>query len=217
MERFFEIKLSDDQINLIENFSLSMRENHRNHRTGGNLHRSPDQIYIDAKRGKSAEFLLYNFFTSNDVTVASQPDLTIYPLSEWDDGFDLEIITSLNYKWRIDVKASGPWAHNLMLERKDWSLSADGNKYKLKKSSSDLTPSFWFAVNVDSDMTSGTIHGYIPQQLLINAIKDAGNHHTYFQGQNIPGTNTTLDADNYIWGYEELWDPINFLNYYKNN
>lgn len=217
MARFFDITLNDDQINLIEKFSLSMIGNHRNHRTGGNLHRSPDEIYRNDKRGKSAEFLLYNFFTDNGVTVSSQPDLNIYPLSEWDAGFDLEIITSLNNKWRIDVKGSGPKAHNLMIERKDWSVSADGNKYKLKKSSSDLTPSFWFAVNVDSDMKSGTVHGYIPQQLLINAIKDAENHHTYFQGHNIPGTNKDLDADNYIWGYEELWDPINFLKYYKNN
>ncbi|MEX0380699.1 hypothetical protein AB3K25_05230 [Leuconostoc sp. MS02] len=214
MKNYFKIKLNDDQINLIENFSLSMRENHRNHRTGGNLHRSSDQIYTDAKRGKSAELILYNFLIDNDVKVSNQPDLTIYPLSEWDDGFDLEIITSKNYKWRIDVKASSQRAHNLMLERKDWSLSTDGSK--LIKSSSDIIPSFWFAVNVDSDMTSGTIHGYIPQKFLINAMKDLENRHIYFQGQNIPGTNTTLDADNYIWGYEELRNPLNFLDYYKN-
>ncbi|CUW19495.1 hypothetical protein PL111_1069 [Leuconostoc inhae] len=212
-----KIALSKNQIQEIDSFSVAMIGNHRNYRSGGQLHRTEHQIFLDDKVGKTAEFILYRFLKLNGLIVSKQPDLHVYPLSEWDAGFDLEVTTSKGKKWRIDVKGSGPKAHNLMIERKDWSVSADGNKYKLKKSSSDLTPSFWFAVNVDSDMKSGTIHGYIPQQLLINAIKDAENHHTYFQGQNIPGTNQDLDADNYIWGYEELWDPINFLKYYKNN
>lgn len=210
-----KIALSKNQIQEIDSFSVAMIGNHRNYRSGGQLHRTEHQIFLDDKVGKTAEFILYRFLKLNGLIVSKQPDLHVYPLSEWDAGFDLEVTTSKGKKWRIDVKGSGPNAHNLLLETKDWSLCSDDNK--LLKTSSDFVPSFWFAVNVDSDMAGGTIHGYIPQKKMVSAIQDSKSHHTYFQGQNIPGTSTHLDADNYIWRYEELWDPVNFLKYYKNN
>lgn len=215
MQFIQKITLDNKNIQEIDSFSLAMKGNHRKHRSGGQLHRSEKQIFLNDKRGKTAEFILYRFFKKNGLTISKKPDLSVYPLNEWDSGFDLEVTTSKGKKWRIDVKGSGPNAHNLLLEKKDWSLSAD--QKKLLKTSSDLIPSFWFAVNVDSDMTSGIVKGYIPQNRLISAIKDPMGSHTYFQGQNLPGTNEPLDADNYIWRYEELWDPIKFIKYYDNN
>lgn len=210
-----KISLNNNKIQSIESFSVAMMDNHRNHRSGGQLHRSEKQIYIDAKRGKAAEFILYNFLKTNGLRVSNKPNLNIYPLSEWDSGFDLEVITSRDYKWRIDVKASSPRAHNLLLERKDWSLSNDGKR--VIKNSSNLVPSFWFAVNVDSDMTTGTIKGCMPQKFLMNAMLDSSNSPTLFQGDNIPDTAMPLDADNYIWKYEELWEPMRFIKYYRDN
>lgn len=86
---------------------------HRSHRTGGTHNRRAGEIFANTFQGKIAEFAMYQFLRDNNMT-ASEPDMSIAKLGEW-DSFDLEC-----YGQRIAVKSTKFYGQLLLLETQDW-------------------------------------------------------------------------------------------------
>lgn len=103
------------------NFAYSMvyeEGYHRNHRSGGNIRRSKNEILLNAFQGKLAEVLVYSIFGDNGIK-CNEPDLNIYGEGKWDD-VDIEANGKL-----LCIKSAAFFSNLLLLEAKDW--DNDGN------------------------------------------------------------------------------------------
>jgi hypothetical protein len=87
---------------------------HRNKRSGGSHHRSSYEIFVNTFRGKIAEFVVSDYFTSQG-RVVSQIDLSIMGVGDWDSA-DL-LVDNIP----ISIKATKHFGQLLLLETKDWS------------------------------------------------------------------------------------------------
>lgn len=94
-------------------FAYSMAEGfHRENRSGGEMIRKPNQIFVNTFQGKLAGFMMYLFFTQHQFTL-DEPDCAIYSRGEWDTE-DLEV----NGK-SISIKSTSFKGNFLLLETKD--------------------------------------------------------------------------------------------------
>ena len=86
---------------------------HRDSRSGGTMHRTLGQIFINTFQGKMAEFAVYRYLLKHLIPV-EKPDTEKYELGKW-DTFDLECQGK-----RISVKSTKSYGDLLLLETKDW-------------------------------------------------------------------------------------------------
>lgn len=86
---------------------------HRDSRSGGTMHRTLGQIFINTFQGKMAEFAVYRYLIKHLIPV-EKPDMEKYELGKW-DSFDLECQGK-----RISVKSTKSYGDLLLLETKDW-------------------------------------------------------------------------------------------------
>ena len=91
---------------------------HRDHRTGGTLHRSKGQIFINAFQGKMAEAALYRYLRSRHIELG-KPDFSKYKLQKW-DKYDLICQGKC-----ISVKSTKSYGNLLLLETKDWNENGE--------------------------------------------------------------------------------------------
>ena len=116
---FQGVPVKQEHIREAFGFSYSMAFGdgfHRNKRSGGIHHRSAYEVFVNTFRGKIAEFVVSDYFTSQGREV-SQIDLSIMGVGDWDSA-DL-----LVDEIPISIKATKHFGQLLLLETKDWNDS----------------------------------------------------------------------------------------------
>lgn len=98
--------------------SYGKKGEHRDSRSGGQLHRTDGQIFINTFQGKMAEYALYRFLISRNIDV-DKPDVEQYDLGKW-DSYDL----SCQGK-KISIKSTKSFGNLLLLETKDWNENGE--------------------------------------------------------------------------------------------
>ena len=112
---FQGVPVKQEHIREAFGFSYSMAFGdgfHRNKRSGGIHHRSAYEVFVNTFRGKIAEFVVSDYFTSQGREV-SQIDLSIMGVGDWDSA-DL-----LVDEIPISIKATKHFGQLLLLETKD--------------------------------------------------------------------------------------------------
>lgn len=110
------VELDDDLDRCIEfayNMTFGGKGVHRDHRTGGVIHRSNVERFQNAFQGKIAECGLYTVLSRNHLAVG-ELDFATYGRGEWDDC-DITVGNA-----RISVKSAAHFSQLLLLERRDW-------------------------------------------------------------------------------------------------
>ena len=138
-------------------------------RHGGDLVRTDIMKQYDIYRGKIAEFVVQYFF--KQYHKESNIDLNIYGWGKWDDG-DL-MVDNKTYS----IKSGKYFASWLMLEK-------DNRRW-------EKPPNYFVFVTINKDEDGGTIHGYTTPSIIFQ------DKYLQFKGNNLKGTNTKLDVDNY--------------------
>lgn len=103
----------DKCFNFAYNMSYAEKGAHRDSRSGGVMHRTKGQIFINTFQGKMAEFALYRYLKSRHIEV-DEPDVSEYKLGKW-DTFDLDCQGK-----HFSVKSTKSFGDLLLLETKDW-------------------------------------------------------------------------------------------------
>lgn len=98
--------------------SYGEKGEHRNSRSGGTIHRTKGQIFINTFQGKMAEFALYRFLEDRQIDV-NKPDTEKYGLGKW-DSFDLDCQDK-----HFSVKSTKSYGNLLLLETKDWNRNGE--------------------------------------------------------------------------------------------
>lgn len=98
--------------------SYAKKGEHRDSRSGGNIHRTKGQIFINTFQGKMAEFALYRYLKSRQIYV-DKPDTEQYELGKW-DSYDLECQGK-----HFSVKSTKSYGNLLLLETKDWNAKGE--------------------------------------------------------------------------------------------
>ena len=110
-------KITDNDKNKCFDFAYDMSYGNigkqRDSRSGGSVHRTKGQIFINTFQGKMAEFALYRFLENKKIQV-NNPDWSIHKLGIW-DSFDFECQGKI-----ISVKSTKKYGNLLLLETKDW-------------------------------------------------------------------------------------------------
>ena len=105
-----------ETIKTVFNFAYDMtfgdKGEHRNHRTGGSLHRKKGEIFSNTFQGKLAECAACNLFYKIDHSVI--PDFSISRLGVWDS---VDVVVSGK---KIAVKSTKSFGNLLLLEQHDW-------------------------------------------------------------------------------------------------
>lgn len=86
---------------------------HRDYRSGGSIHRTKGQVFINTFQGKMGEFALYRYLVDNKI-YPSAPDCQKFNLGKW-DSFDLKCQNK-----KISIKTTKHYGNLLLLETKDW-------------------------------------------------------------------------------------------------
>lgn len=108
---------TEEEIRKVFDFAYGMTYGadgeHRDHRSGGQLHRKAGERFINTFQGKLAEVAFHRESEKRGVKLP-QPDFDMYELGEWDDA-DFE------YKGKsISIKSAAHFSNLLLLETKDW-------------------------------------------------------------------------------------------------
>ena len=103
----------NDSFEFAFNMSYAGIGEHRDYRSGGTLHRTMGQIFINTFQGKMAEFALYRYLENHHIDV-EKPDIDQYKLGKW-DTYDICCQKKL-----ISVKSTKYYGNLLLLETKDW-------------------------------------------------------------------------------------------------
>ena len=91
---------------------------HRDSRSGGTIHRTKGQIFINTFQGKMAEFALYRYLQRLNIDV-KRPDVETYEKGKW-DSFDLECQGK-----HMSIKSTKSYSDLLLLETKDWNENGE--------------------------------------------------------------------------------------------
>jgi hypothetical protein len=89
----------------------------RNYRSGGSIHRTKGQAFINTFQGKMAEFAVYRYLQSNNIKT-SRPDTKKMGKGKW-DCYDIKCKIH-NEDKMISVKSTKEYGQLLLLETKDW-------------------------------------------------------------------------------------------------
>ena len=104
--------------NFAYGMSYANKGEHRDSRSGGNLHRTKGQIFINTFQGKMAEFALYRYLKDHQIDV-NKPDTEQYKLGKW-DSYDLDCQGK-----HFSVKSTKSYGNLLLLETKDWNENGE--------------------------------------------------------------------------------------------
>lgn len=92
---------------------FTLEGHHRDHRTGGQAHRSAEERFINTLQGKLAEFGIHKIFKEAGISLA-EPDQIVMGKGIWDDG-DFE------YKGnKLSIKSAAHFSNLMLLEAQDW-------------------------------------------------------------------------------------------------
>lgn len=91
---------------------------HRDSRSGGTMHRTSGQIFINTFQGKMAEYALYRYLLSKNIEL-EKPDVSKYELGIW-DSFDLTCQGK-----KLSIKSTKSYGDLLLLETKDWNENGE--------------------------------------------------------------------------------------------
>ena len=113
---------NEEAITACFNFAYEMtfgdNGQHRDHRSGGSVHRKNGEIFTNAFQGKLAEFIFYYYYKEHYSNHISKPDLDCWELGKWDF---LDFITiKNNEEKKVAIKSAKHFANLLLLETKDW-------------------------------------------------------------------------------------------------
>ncbi|AZA82223.1 hypothetical protein C1637_09670 [Chryseobacterium lactis] len=215
---FTENMVKEEFISIAFKFAYEMAYGegfHRDHRSGGSLIRTPDEVFANTFQGKLAELILDDELKKNDITT-SGVDLGIFEKGIWDHG---DIVA--NGK-NINVKSMAFFANLFLLECKDWdengTYTPDGGAFiydyfvcvRIKPNLKDLFK------NGDSDIEKMSkilnmqdlyfdIPGVLSHETLKEIIK---REYILKKGDKL--NQTTMDADNYYIQSGDLKD-INLM------
>ena len=98
--------------------SYAMDGEHRDSRSGGSLHRTKGQIFINTFQGKMAEYALYRYLVNHQIEV-DKPDIEQHELGIW-DSYDL-----ICQGKHFSVKSTKSYGDLLLLETKDWNNNGE--------------------------------------------------------------------------------------------
>lgn len=104
-----------EEVLKVFNFAFKSKDNHRNHRSGGDLKRDSIQIFFNIFLGKLGEIATYKCLLKNNIELLKDIDYDIKEIGNWDD---CDIITKNNKK--ISVKSSKYYSKMILLEKKDY-------------------------------------------------------------------------------------------------
>lgn len=184
--------LAKDKIECFEfayGMSYEKKGAHRDSRSGGNIHRTKGQIFINTFQGKMAEYALYRYLRSRQIDV-DKPDTEQYELGKW-DSYDLDCQGK-----HFSVKSTKSYGDLLLLETKDWNengeylpnLSEGTSKY-------DYTVLVRFSPDGEDLMKQ--------QRLLYQKENDVPNNIKEILMEKIYSQNWTYDFPGFIY-YSEL-------------
>lgn len=191
--------IDDEYISKCKKFADKKANNeetrHREHRNGGTLIRSTNQIYQDALEGKLAEYAIYDYMKKNGI-ILSEPDMEIYTKGKWDDSdFELDDL-------KISIKSTKKNGQLLLMEKKDF--SEDGT-YLPNKKSYDL----YIVVRIDGNKYN--IAGWIDLDDFKEIIR---RQFVIEKGTKLNG-HTIIDADNYYVQMKDMRDKIELIKFLK--
>lgn len=168
------IELNDEEYLKCRNFANESAKSQREYRSGGSQFRVLKTIEYDTLRGKVGEYVVKKFLEQEPFNIDEiELDFNIYPRGEWDNQ-DFVIGNR-----RISIKSVKSFSNWLLLETKDI-LREDLYDY-------------YILVAVAKDYKSGVIKGFATKNDILNDSKTC----KLKRGENIPGTGTPLDANNY--------------------
>ena len=186
-----EIAVTKEEYDRCYEFAVKSAKTQREYRSGGSQYRSVERIQSDTLRGKIAEIVVKKFFESASLNSGEiKLDFNIYPRGKWDEQ---DFIINNN---KISVKSAKWFSKWLLLELKD-----------IKRG--ELSDYYIF-VTITRDFRAGNIIGFASKEEILNDPKTI----KLKKGENIPGTNTCLDADNYarhsryLHNSQEDWKQI---------
>lgn len=166
----FKFNLNEAEYNLCLEFSKNSAKTQREYRSGGTQIRVLNQIEEDTLRGKVGEVVAVKFLGQSPLNITNiKLDFNIYPRGKWD-----EQDFTLSGK-KIAIKSAKWFSRWLLIETKDVNR---GDIYDI-----------YVLIVVSKDFKSGEVKGYATKDEILNALK-------LKKGENIPNTNTSLDADN---------------------
>lgn len=169
-----EIILKLEERKKCEQFAQDSAPTQREHRSGGALQRNTFQIQMDTFRGKVAEVVAKKFLEQEILCVPNiSLDFAIYPRGKWDEQDFV-----LNGK-RISIKSAKWFSKWLLLEMKD---VLRGDVYDC-----------YIFITIDEGLTAGSVRGFATKKEILQDVLTL----KLKKGDLLPGTSTTLDADNY--------------------
>ncbi|MBT6774493.1 hypothetical protein HOA91_03920 [Candidatus Woesearchaeota archaeon] len=182
------ITLTEEEFNRCYSFSKKSAKTQREYRSGGSQVRSVSLVENDTQRGKVAELIVVNFLKQPPFNIENiDLDFEVYPRGVWDSQ-DFEI----NGK-KMSIKSAKWFSNWLLLETKDIQR---GDLYD-----------YYIFVTINKNLKSGEVQGFATKDEILNDV----NTLKLTKGQNIPNTETILDADNharkknYLHNSEEKW------------
>lgn len=118
--KYAEMLLDDkwESFSFAYDMSYGEKGAHRDSRSGGTMHRTKGQIFINTFQGKMAEFALYRYLIEHNIDV-DIPDTEQYGLGKW-DAFDLNCQGK-----HFAVKSTKSYGDLLLLETKDWNVNGE--------------------------------------------------------------------------------------------
>ncbi len=129
---------------------------HRSKRSGGSHHRSPLELFWDTFRGKIAECVAYDYFTSKNYEV-SNLDFNIYPRGVW-DSFDMRVNGEF-----ISIKSTKHFGQLLLLETADW----DEHGRYLPDAYNNIPYSYFLLVRTKIENRDQFTNGNLPEYDLL--------------------------------------------------
>lgn len=113
--------IPDNQLEKVKNFAYEMcfgEGHHRNHRTGGQVHRRAGEQFCNTFQGKLAEVCLRHVLLNNGIA-CGEPDFDVYGVGVWDD-------TDLVVKGKtLSVKSAAFFSNLLLLESQDYDMNGN--------------------------------------------------------------------------------------------
>ena len=177
MKRF---NLTDEEITQCKKFAEEVWKTQKEHRSGGSIIRTQNQMMNDIQLGKVGEIIVKKFlFEEYGITI--NLDFDVYPRGKWDDGDFI-----LNDK-KFSIKSSKSYAKWILLESED-----------IKRG---YLFDYYIFVSVDKNLGGGEVRGYATKNEVLNfqQLKKG----TYLPDVK-PTPTSILDADNHARKIEYL-------------
>lgn len=181
----FRINLDYKEFYVCKKFSIESAKTQREYRSGGSQFRTLKVIQNDTLIGKVGEFVVKKFLEQPPFNIKGiKLDFKLYARGKWDDA-DFFI-----GKMKFSVKSAKWFSRWLLLESKDIN----------RRDLYDI----YILVTIEKNYKTGTIRGFAYKNEVLNREKAL----KLKKGDFIPGTHTSLDADNHAIHSKDLHNSI---------